>query len=66
MSEQKFPAGWDERRVKSLITHYDNLSDEEQEAEDEAAQDENKETVISVPAELLPAIRQLIATHKSA
>jgi len=65
MSEQKFPAGWDERRVKALLEHYENVSEDEQVAEDEAAQ-ADEETVVSVPAELLPAIRQLLATHKSA
>jgi hypothetical protein len=62
MSKQQFPPGWDEERVNRLIAHYESLSDEEQVAEDEAAVSEQEgQTVISVPATLLPAIRQLLA-----
>jgi hypothetical protein len=62
MSEQRFPNGWDESRVKKLIAHYDSLSEEEQVAEDEAAvSEQGGQTVITVPDTLLPTIRQLIA-----
>jgi hypothetical protein len=67
MTEQKFPAGWDAGRVKKLIDHYEKLSEDEQVAEDEAAAAERPgQSVVTVPDELLPAIRQLLATHKSA
>ena len=66
MSEQNFPPGWESERVKRLLTHYESLSEDEQVAEDEAAQEDARQTVIAVPTELLPAIRQLLATHKSA
>jgi hypothetical protein len=67
MSKQKFPPGWDAERVKRVLAHYEGLSEEEQAAEDEAAAREQAgQTVIAVPEELLPAIRQLLATHKSA
>jgi hypothetical protein len=36
-TEQRFPPGWDEARVKRLIAHYDGLDEESQVAEDEAA-----------------------------
>jgi hypothetical protein len=62
MSQQHFPPGWDEDRVKRLISHYESISEEEQVAEDEAAVSENRgQTVITVPVTLLPAIRQLIS-----
>jgi hypothetical protein len=62
MSEQQFPPGWDEDRVKQLIAHYDALTEEEQVAEDEAAvAQQDGQTVITVPDALLPAIRQMIA-----
>lgn len=61
MTEQRFPPGWDEDRVKRLLAHYESLSEEEQVAEDEAAVDETAgQTVITVPETLLPAIRQLL------
>jgi hypothetical protein len=67
MSESKFPKGWDEERVKRLLDHYEGLSEDEMVAEDEAAmEDGDGQVVISVPVELLPAIRQLIATHEAA
>ncbi|MEX0642604.1 MAG: hypothetical protein WD468_07875 [Pirellulales bacterium] len=62
MSEQRFPPGWNEDRVKRLIAHYEALTEEEQVAEDEAAvTDQKGQTVITVPETLLPAIRQLLA-----
>ncbi len=67
MSEPKFPAGWDAERVKRLIDHYEEMSEDEMTAEDEAAvEDRGGQAVITVPDELLPAIRQLLAGHKTA
>jgi hypothetical protein len=67
MSESKYPAGWDAARVQRLIEHYESLSEDELAAEDEdAVTEEQGQTVITVPDELLPAIRQLLATHKTA
>ncbi len=67
MNQPKFPAGWDAERVKRLIEHDESLSEEEQVAADEAATGEQKgQVVITIPDELLPAIRQLLASHKSA
>jgi len=67
MNQPKFPAGWDAERVKRLIEHDESLSEDEQVAEDEAATGEQKgQVIITIPDELLPAIRQLLASHKSA
>jgi len=68
MSESRFPAGWDAERVQRLIEYYEGLSEDEQVADDEAAfaAERPGQTVISVPEELLPAIRRLLAAHKSA
>lgn len=67
MSEPRFPAGWDAARVQRLIDHYEGLSEDEMTAEDEAAAEERPgQAVVTVPDELLPAIRQLLASHKSA
>lgn len=50
--------------MKRLIRHYEDLSEEEQVAEDEAAMSENEgQTVIAVPTGLLPAIRHLLAEY---
>ena len=67
MNEQRFPAGWDEQRVKRLIAELDARTDEEWIAADEAAAaDEGDQAVITVPANLLPEIRRLLASHKTA
>lgn len=65
MDEPKFPEGWDVARVKRLIDHYEQLFDDEMAAEDEeAVEDHVGQSVVTVPDELLPAIRQLLAAHK--
>ena len=64
--EQKFPPGWDEARVQRLIAHYEQQSEDEQVAEDEAAQEAPGQTLMAVPTDLVPAVRELIARKSSA
>lgn len=67
MTESQYPAGWDAERVRRLIDHYEGMSDDELAAEDDAAaEDRPGYTVVAVPSELLPAVRQLLAGHKGA
>ncbi len=67
MQEQRFPAGWDEQRVKRLLAELDARTEEEWLAADEAAAAEgDDQAVITVPAALLPEIRRLLASHKIA
>lgn len=61
MRKPKFPVGWDESRVEKLIHHYESQSEEEAVAEDEATLADPKQTVMEVPSELVPAVRELIA-----
>jgi hypothetical protein len=66
MTEQRFPVGWDEHRVKELIAELDARTEEEWIAADEAAALGGEEqTVVTVPTALLPAIRRLLAAHKT-
>lgn len=59
----KFPPGWDEERVQSVIAYYDQQTEDEAVAEaEEALQDESSQ-LIEVPIELVPAVRELIAKH---
>ena len=67
MKEQSFPRGWDQGRVQRLIAELDARTDEEWIAADEAATTGGDEqTVVTVPTILLPEIRRLLASHKSA
>ncbi len=66
MSEQKFPPGWDEARVREVIAHYDRQSEDEQFAEIEAAQQAEGVTMMAVPTDLVPEVRALLARKQSA
>ena len=67
MREQRFPKGWDEKRVKQLLAELDTRTDEEWIAADEAAAESHDgQAVITVPTALLPEIRKLLAAHNSA
>ncbi len=61
MKQSKFPRGWDVGRVVRLLAHYEQQSEEEAVAEDEAAAEDITQTLMEVPRELVPAIRELIA-----
>jgi hypothetical protein len=66
MSKQKFPPGWDEARVREVLAHYENQSEDEQFAETEAALEAEGVTMVAVPTELEPEVRALIARKESA
>lgn len=59
--QSKFPPGWDKDRVERVLAHYENQTEEEAVAEDEAAWEDSSQTFIEVPNNLVPAVRQLIA-----
>ena len=63
MSDNKFPEGWDEARVQRVLTHYEHQTEEDAAAEDEAAL-RSIETVMTVPHELVPVVRELIAKRQ--
>ena len=63
MKQSKFPPGWDEERVRRVLDHYEQQTEEEAVAEDEAAFEDSTQAVVEVPRELVPAIRELIAKH---
>jgi hypothetical protein len=63
MKQSKFPKGWDEARVRKLLASYEAQTEEEAVAEDEAGM-ESSETVMSIPYELVPRVRELIAKRQ--
>ncbi|HUI43618.1 MAG TPA: hypothetical protein VL523_16775 [Terriglobia bacterium] len=64
MSRKSFPPGWDEKRVRRVLAHYEQQRPEEAVAEDEAAFGEAGETVMKVPHHLAAAVRELIAKDR--
>ena len=60
----QYPPGWDESQVKKVLDHYEGQSEDEALLEDELAYEDQGQTLIEVPVELLPAIRELIAKHQ--
>jgi hypothetical protein len=67
MIEQRFPPGWDEKRVQQLLAELDSRTDDEWIAADEAAAAEDEDqTVVTVPMALLPEVRRLLGRYKPA
>ena len=63
MPQNKFPSGWDDERVQSIIAHYEQQSEDEAVAEDEAAFQDEDSTLMAIPTELVPAVLELIDKH---
>jgi hypothetical protein len=66
MKPSKFPPGWDETRVSRVLRRYESQSDEEALAEDKAVLEGTAGTVMEVPTDLVPQVRELIAEYKKA
>jgi hypothetical protein len=65
MSQNRYPDGWDEARVRRVLEHYESQSPEEAVAEDEAAYESTTHTTMEVPVELVPKVRELIARRRA-
>lgn len=63
MNQNKFPLNWNEKRVQKVITYYEKQTEDEATAEDEVAFADSSQTVIQIPQELIPIVRELIAKH---
>lgn len=67
MSQSKFPNGWNAERVQRLIDHYESMTEDEQVADDEEATAERDgQVLMTIPEELVPEVRRLLARNKSA
>ena len=64
--QSRFPTGWDEARVRRVIEHYESQSEAEAIAEDEAALAVEDQTLMEVPNDLVPLVRELIAKQRKA
>ena len=57
----RYPKGWDRRKVRSLIAHYENQSDDQAIAQARAAYRGRKSSLVEVPVKLLPQVRRILA-----
>lgn len=57
----EFPPGWDAERVQRVLDHYESQTDEEAAAEDEVRMLAPGYVLMEVPADLAPAVRELLA-----
>lgn len=60
-----FHKDWDEEKISRVIAHYEHQSEDEAIAEDEAVFEKQSETIMEVPIELVPVVRELIAKQES-
>lgn len=59
MEKNKYPKGWNQKRVQEVIDHVESRTEEEAIAEDETAFEQDY-TAMQVPHKLVPIVRQLI------
>ena len=50
--------------MRRVIAHYEEQNEEEAVAEDEAVFEDQAQTMMEVPKELVPAVRELIAKRE--
>jgi len=58
----RYPRGWNGERVQRVLSRYESQPDMTAVAEDEAALEAPGYTVMTVPTELVSAVRELIAS----
>ena len=65
-TSQEYPPGWNEKKVRAVIAHYDRQTEEEGAAEIEAEPEAPGETWMAVPTELVGVVTRLIEDHELA
>ena len=60
MSDTKLPKGWNEAKIRRVLAHYEKQTDGDAVQEDEAGVGAS-ETVMTVPRDFVPKVRELIA-----
>lgn len=64
MKQTKYPAGWNERKIRRVLKHYDSQTEDEAVAEDDAAFELKDQAVMVVPKKLVPEITRLIERRR--
>jgi hypothetical protein len=57
----RYPKGWNRKKVREVISFYDRQSDDEAISEAEAAYRKRTTALIEVPLKLLPQVRRILA-----
>ena len=57
----RYPRGWDGKKVNRVLRHYERQTGEQAAAEDERPYRSRRHAIVAVPVGLLPAVRKLIA-----
>jgi uncharacterized membrane protein YkvA (DUF1232 family) len=65
-TKQKFPRGWNQKRVEQVIAYYDRQTEDEELAEYEEGMKIEGLTVMLVPSDLVPDVRRLIGRRRGA
>lgn len=63
--QNELPAGWNAARVKCVIAHHERQTDAEAAAEDKVAYRSTKATTMTVPVNLVPEVRALLAKRRA-
>lgn len=62
--KNRLSPGWDDQRVRRVLSHYERQTDEQALGEDQAAFARPSITVMKIPRRLVPAVRELLALVK--
>lgn len=64
MKRNKYPTGWNERKVRKVLEHYESQTENTAIAEDEAAFELKDQAVMVVPKKLVPKITRFIEQQR--
>jgi hypothetical protein len=56
----KFPKGWNEGKVRRVISHFENQTPQEAAADDDKIFNGAQCTYMRIPVKLVPAVRKLL------
>lgn len=60
MKKTTLPKGWDDKRIRNVLSHYEAQTEEDAVVEDEAAFKDKSRTTMKVPVRLVPVVREII------
>ncbi len=63
--KNRFPEGWDEKKVKTVLSHYEKQTEDEAAEEDENAFKNRTLTMMEIPVNLVSKVRELIVKNQS-